>query len=120
MGDLNRPRSDLADELLLGTTTLSRSGTTNVPEGVVEALSLKPKEGESPKLLWTPAGDDVVVTKGTSQSDWRKTKLRKNGTASIPRHIRRALKLKTTSYDEERVLWIRQGNQVVIRKGRRS
>ncbi len=86
----------------------------------MEALSLKPKPGERSKLLWTPAGDEVIVTKGTPQSDWRKTMLRKNGTAAIPRHIQQALKLKITSHDEERVLWIRKGDQIIVRKGTRT
>jgi hypothetical protein len=83
-------------------------------------LGLKPKLGERSKLLWTPAGDDVIVTKGTPQSDWRKTMLRKNGTAAIPRHIQQALKLKITPHGEETLLWIRKGDQIVIRKGRRT
>jgi len=109
----------LARELLLGETTLNKGGTTNVPEKVMEVLSLKPKPGERSKLLWTPAGEEAIVTKGTPQSDWRKTMLRKNGTAAIPRHIQQALKLKITSQNEERVLWIWKGNQIVVRKGTR-
>jgi hypothetical protein len=110
----------LARDLLLGETILNRGGTTHVPEKVMEALGLKPKPGERSKLLWTPAGADVIVTKGTPQSDWRKTMLRRNGTAAIPRHIQQALKLKITSHSEERLLWIRRGDQIVIRKGRRT
>ncbi len=102
---------------LLGETILNRGATTNVPEKVMEALSLNPKPGERSKLLWTPAGNEVIVTKGTPQSDWRKTMLRKNGTAAIPRHIQQALKLKVTSHGEERVLWIRKGGQIIVRKG---
>ena len=109
----------MAKDFLLGETILNRSGTTQVPEKVMKALGLKPKPGERSKLLWTPAGDDVIVTKGTPQSDWRKTMLRKNGTAAIPRHIRQALMLRITSHAEERLLWIRNGDQIVIRKGRR-
>jgi len=110
----------LARELLLGETILNKGGTTNVPEKVMEALSLKPKLGERSKLLWTPAGDEVIVTKGTPQSDWRKTMLRKNGTAAIPRHIQQALMLKITSHAEERVVWIRKGDQVIVKKGTRT
>jgi hypothetical protein len=110
----------LARELFLGETILNRGGTTNVPEKVMEALSLKPKPGGRSKLLWTLAGDEVVVTRGTAQSDWRKTMLRKNGTVAIPRHIQQALKLKITSQKEERVLWIRKGDQIIIRKGTRE
>jgi len=110
----------LARELLLGETTLKIGGTTNVPEKVMEALSLKPKPGERSKLLWTPAEDEVTVTKGTPQSDWRKTMIRKNGTAAIPRHIQQALKLKPTSQNEERVLWIWKGDKIIVRKGTRQ
>jgi hypothetical protein len=74
----------LPKDLLLGETILNRGETTHVPDKVMEALGLKPKPGERSKLLWTPAGDDVMVTKGTPQSDWRKTMLRKNGTTAIP------------------------------------
>jgi hypothetical protein len=107
-------------DLLLAETVLNRGGTTEVPEKVVEALGLKLKLGERSKLLWTPAGDDVVVTKGTPQSDWRKTMLRKNGTAAIPRHIQQALTLMITSHGADKLLWIRKGDQIVIRKGRRT
>src|SRR3989442_15931609 len=82
----------------------------------MEALGLKPKPGERSKLLWTPAGDEVIVTKGTPQSDWRKTMLRKNGTAAIPRHIQKALTLRNTSHSEEKLIWIRRGSQIVIGK----
>jgi len=85
----------------------------------MEALGTEPKPGERSKLLWTPAGDDVIVTRGTPQSDWRKTMIRKNGTAAIPRHIQQALTLKISSHGEERLLWIRKGDQIVIRKGER-
>jgi hypothetical protein len=110
----------LARDFLLAETILNKGGTTQVPEKVMEALGLKPKPGERSKLLWTPAGDDVIVTKGAPQSDWRKTMLRKNGTAAIPRHIQQALKLKMTQHSEERLLWTKRGDQIVIRKGRRA
>jgi hypothetical protein len=106
----------LARDFVLAESILNRGGTTQVPEKVIEALGLKPKPGERSKLLWTPAGDDVIVTKGTPQSDWRKTMLRKNGTASIPRHIQKALTLRNRSHSEEKLIWIRKGNQIVIRK----
>jgi hypothetical protein len=109
----------LPRDFLLGETILNRGGTTQVPEKVMEALGLKPKPGERSKLLWIPEGDDVIVAKGTPQSDWRKTMLRKNGTAAIPRHIQQALKLRITPHGEERLLWIRKGDQIVIRKSRR-
>jgi len=110
----------LARDFVLAETILKRGGTTQVPEKVMEALGLKPKPGERSKLLWTPAGDEVIVTKGTPQSDWRKTMLRKNGTAAIPRHIQKALTLRIIPHSEERLLWIGKGNQIVIRKGKRT
>jgi len=113
----SRPRADLARDFLLAETILNRGGTTQVPEKVMEALGLKPKPGERSKLLWTPAGDEVIVTKGTPQSDWRKTMFRKNGTAAIPRHIQEALTLRNSSHSEEKLIWMRRGNQIVIRKG---
>ncbi len=91
-----------------------------VPEKVLEGLRLKPKPGERSKLLWTLEGGEVIVTKGTPQSDWRKTMLRKNGTAAVPRHIQQALNLRITSNSEEKVLWIRKGDQIVVRKGKRT
>src|SRR5438552_5442882 len=116
----SRPRADLARDSLLAETILNRGGTTQVPEKVMEALGLKPKPGERSKLLWTPAGDEVIVSKGTPQSHWRKTMLRKNGTAAIPRHIQKALTLRIRSHGEERLLWTRRGDQIVIRKGKRT
>src|SRR5436853_7560416 len=86
----------------------------------MEALGLKPKPGERSKLLWTPAGDEVIVTKGTPQSDWRKTMLRKDGAAAIPRHIQNALTLGITSHGEERLLCTRRGHRIAIRKGSRT
>ena len=79
-------------------------------------MGLKPKPGERSKLLWTPAGDVVIVTKGTPQSDWRKTMLRKNGTTAIPRQVQQALKLRKRSLSEEKLIWIGRVNQIVIRK----
>jgi hypothetical protein len=69
------------------------------------------------ELLWTLADNEVIVTKGTPQSDWRKTMLRKNGTAAIPRHVQQALKMKTHSQGEVWILWIRKGGHVVVREG---
>jgi len=46
--------------------------------------------------------------------------LRKNGTAAIPRHIQKALTLRIIPHSEEKLLWISRGNQIVIRKGRRT
>src|SRR5260370_12103787 len=112
----SRPRADLARDLLIAETILNRGGTIQGPEKVMEVLGLKPKLGERSKLLWTPAGDDVIVTRGTPQSDWRKTMLRKNGTAAIPRHIQKALTLRNSSHSEEKLICISRGNETVIRK----
>jgi hypothetical protein len=111
------PRAVLVKEVLLGETILNRGSTVAVPEKVIETLSLRPKPGERCKLLWTPAGDEVIVTKGTPQSDWRKSMFRKNGTTAIPRHIQQALKLRITSKSEESVLWIWKEDHVIVRKG---
>jgi len=110
----------MAAELLLGETIVNRGGTTIVPKGVIEGLWPKPKSGERCKLLWTLEGGEVTVTKGTAQSDWRKTMLRRNGTAAIPRHIQQGLNLRTTAIGGERVLWVRKGNQIVVRKVTRT
>jgi hypothetical protein len=106
----------LVIELILGETILNKGGTVNIPEKVIETLSLRPMPGERSKLLWTPARDEIIVTKGTPQSDWRKSMFRKNGTAAIPRHIQQALRLRVASKNGERVLWILKGDQVIIRK----
>src|SRR5260370_7777186 len=92
----SRPREDLARELLLAETILNKGGTTQVPAKVMEALGLKPKPGERSKLLWTPAGDEVIVTKGTPQSDWRKTMTRKTANPPLPTHIHNTSTLTTT------------------------
>jgi len=107
----------LVAELPLGETILNRGGTTVVPEKVIEELRLRPRPGEKSKLLWTLEGHEVIVTKGTRQSDWRKTMLRKNGTATIPRHIQQALNLRITSSSGEMVMWIRKEGKIVVRKG---
>jgi bifunctional DNA-binding transcriptional regulator/antitoxin component of YhaV-PrlF toxin-antitoxin module len=108
----------LADELLLGITILGRGGTTNIPKQAREMLKLKPTRQKREKLLWTQRRDEIIVTKGTPQSDFRKTMLRRNGTAAVPRHIREVLKL--SLHNEERVLWTRRGDEVVVRKGLRQ
>ena len=110
----------MARELLLGETIVNKGGTTNVPGKVMKTLGLEPKPGERSKLLWTPTGNEVIVTKGTPQSDWRKTMLRKNGAAAIPRHIQQALQLKIRSQDEANVRWIRKGDRIIVRKGTRT
>lgn len=110
----------MAKEVLIGETVLSKGGTTIVPEKVLQALNLTPEPGERSKLLWTPTRDEVAVTKGTPQSDWRKTMLRKNGTTAIPRHVQQALRLTPGSRDEERVQWVGRGARIVVRKRTRA
>jgi hypothetical protein len=106
----------MARKVLLGEAILNRGGTVKIPDNVVEALDLMPKPGERSKLLWTPVGDEVIVSKGTPTSDWRKSMFRKNGTAAIPRHIQKALKLKSPSMNQEHVLWIWKEEKVVLRR----
>jgi hypothetical protein len=104
----------LAKQRILGETTLTRGGTTLVPESVIGTLGLKHEPGKRSKLLWTLRGDEAVVDKATPPSDWKKTMLRKNGTAAIPRHIQQSLNLK--SQEGEKVLWLLRENQVIVRK----
>lgn len=122
MGRSSTPRipssdADLADELLLGITILSIGGRTNVPAQVREVLKLRSTRQEREKLLWTQEGNQVVDTKGTLQSSFRKTMFSRDGTAAVPRHIRKALKLKSTLHKEERILWVQRGQGVIVRKG---
>jgi bifunctional DNA-binding transcriptional regulator/antitoxin component of YhaV-PrlF toxin-antitoxin module len=107
----------LADELLLGITILGRGGRTNVPKRVREVLKLKPTPHKKEKMLWAQEGDEVVVRKGTPQSSFRKTILSIDGKAAVPKHIREALELKSTLHWEERMTWIRKGDEVIVRKG---
>jgi bifunctional DNA-binding transcriptional regulator/antitoxin component of YhaV-PrlF toxin-antitoxin module len=102
---------------LLGITILSRGGTMMVPKQVTEVLKLKPTAHKREKLLWTQEGDEIIVRKGTPQSSFRKTMLRRGGRAAVPKHIREALKLKSTLYNEERMLWLRKGDEIIVRKG---
>ncbi|HEY6283594.1 MAG TPA: hypothetical protein VIW22_06685 [Nitrososphaerales archaeon] len=104
-------------EILLGVTVLSQGGTTTVPMRVQELLGLKPTPDRREKILWTEGGDEIVVSKGTPQSSFRKTMLRRGGRAAVPRHIMKALKLKSKLHDEDKVLWLQKGNQVIVRKG---
>lgn len=113
---MESPHAELTNELL-GITILSRGGTTTVPKQVREVLKLKPTLHEKEKLLWTQEGDEVVVRKGTPQSSFRKTMLRRGGRAAVPKHIREVLKLKSTLHEEQRMLWIRKGDEIIVRKG---
>ena len=83
----------------------------------MKALKLRYTPKKRQKLLWTQKGDEIIVTKGTPQSSFRKSILSRGGTAAVPRHIREALKLRSTLHHEERVIWIRKGDEIVVRKG---
>jgi bifunctional DNA-binding transcriptional regulator/antitoxin component of YhaV-PrlF toxin-antitoxin module len=107
----------LKDELLLGITILSTGGRTTVPRQVREVLKLKPTLHKREKILWTQVVDEVVVTKGTPQSSYKKTRLNSSGRAAVPKHIRELLKLKSMPHNEERMIWIQKGDEVIVRKG---
>jgi bifunctional DNA-binding transcriptional regulator/antitoxin component of YhaV-PrlF toxin-antitoxin module len=107
----------LTDELLLGVTILSTAGRTTVPRQVREVLRLKPTPHKREKVLWTQVGSEVVVTKGTPQSSYKKTILNSSGKAAVPKHIRELLGLKSTPHNEERMTWIRKGDEVIVRRG---
>jgi hypothetical protein len=107
----------LTNELPLGITILSRGGTTTVPKQVMKVLKLRYTPQERGKLLWTQKGDEVIVSKGTPQSSFRKTMLRRGGRAAVPKHIMKALKLRSTHHNEERLLWIQKGDEIIVRKG---
>ena len=109
--------ADLTDELLLGITILSRGGSTTVPKQVMKMLKLRYTPQKREKLLWTQKGDEIIVSKGTPQSSFRKTMLRRGGKAAVPRHIVDFLKLKSTLHKEERMLWIRKRDEIIVRKG---
>jgi hypothetical protein len=104
-------------ELLLGVTVLAQGGTTTVPMRVQELLRMMPTPDRREKILWTEEGDEIVVSKGTPQSSFRKTMLRRGGRAAVPKHIMKALKLKSMLHNEDKVLWLQRGNQVIVRKG---
>jgi hypothetical protein len=108
----------LTNELLLGITILSSGGSTTVPKQVMKVLKLRYTPKEREKLLWTQKGDEIIVSKGTPQSSFTKTMVRTGGRAAVPRHIREALKLKSTLHKEERLLWIQKENKIVVRKGK--
>ena len=108
----------MTDELLLGRTILSRGGTTTVPKQVMKELKLRYTPHKREKLLWTQKGHEIIVSKGTPQSSFRKTMLRRGGRTAVPKHIMEALKLKPTPHKEERMLWIRKGDEIIVRKGK--
>lgn len=80
-------------------------------------LKLKPTTDRKEKILWTLEGDEIVVSKGTPQSSFRKTVLRRGGRAAVPKHIIEALKLKSTPQNQERLLWLEKDDKIVVRKG---
>lgn len=111
-----RSRADLKDELPLGITLLSSGGRTTVPRQVIEVLKLRYTPQKREKILWIQDGDEVVVSKGTPQSSFRKTILSRGGRAAVPKFVREALKLKSTLHREERVIWIQKGEEIIVRK----
>lgn len=106
-----------SSERPLGITILSAGGRTTVPRQVREALKLKPEPHERVKLLWTREGNEVIVSKGTLQSSYKKTILSRSGRAAVPKHVREVLKLESTPHKEERMIWVQKGNEIIVRKG---
>jgi len=84
----------------------------------MEVLGLKPTPDKKEKILWTLEGGEIVVTKGTQQSSFKKTKVTIDGTAAVPKHVREFLKLKSTLSKEETIAWVEKGDQVIVRKGK--
>jgi hypothetical protein len=78
-------------------------------------LSYTPQNRE--KLLWLQDGDEIVVSKGTPQSSFRKSILSRGGTSAIPRHIREFLKLESTLHKVDRVIWLQRGDKIIVRRG---
>jgi bifunctional DNA-binding transcriptional regulator/antitoxin component of YhaV-PrlF toxin-antitoxin module len=108
--------SDALEAKVLGTTILSRGGRTTVPKEVMEILHLRFDPQRREKLLWTQKGDEVTVSRGTPESSFRKSILSEGGIAAVPKHIREALKLESTPQREDRVVWIRKGQDIIVRK----
>ncbi|MDA4123391.1 MAG: hypothetical protein OK456_09455 [Thaumarchaeota archaeon] len=107
-------------EEILGVTVLvpvaGHGGRTTIPKQVMEALKLRYSPRKREKLLWTQEGDEAVVTKGTPQSDFRKTMLSRDDTTAVPKHVCKALKVKFTSPKEEGLVWLRRGNDILVRR----
>jgi len=106
----------LTDELVLGITVLSSGGRTIVPSEVLELLQLVYKPQSRQKLHWMQEDGDVVVKKGTLASSFRKTILSRGGKTAVPKHIREILKLKSNPDGEERLVWMRRGEHIIVRK----
>jgi len=45
------------------------------------------------------------------------TTLSTGGRTTVPKRVMKALKLRYTLHHEERVIWIRKGDEIVVRKG---
>jgi hypothetical protein len=105
----------LADEFQLGVSVVSPGGTTLVPMEVVELLELEPSFRGKEKILWTQRASEIVVTRGTPRSSYKKTKLRRGGRAAVPRHILEALQLRPAAR-EERIMWMLRGNEIFVRR----
>jgi hypothetical protein len=107
-------------EKTLGATILvmvgGHGGRTTIPKQVMETLKLRYSPQKREKLLWTQEGEDVVVTKGTPQSDFRKTILSRGDNAAVPKRICEALKLKLVPHREERLVWIQRGKDIIVRR----
>ena len=106
----------MEEEHYLGVTVVGSGGRTSVPKRVMELLDLRYSPRFRQKILWTVAGGEVVAKKGTPESSFRKSILSRGGKTAIPKHIREALKLKSTPEGLERVVWIRVGRDVIVRR----
>ena len=80
-------------------------------------MKLKPSPHRRVKILWTLQGVEVIVTKGTPQSSYKKTILRIGGRTADPRHVREALRLKSTPENEERLAWRQRGDDLIVSRG---
>jgi hypothetical protein len=119
MVDPDGTGSGTAREVVLGVTVLSKAGRTEVPDEVLDLLKMDARSRRREKLLWTGEGGEAIVSRGTLQSSFRKTILSRDGTAAVPKHVRKALGLGLSPDREESLMWIRKGVEVIVRKGPR-
>jgi hypothetical protein len=84
---------------------------------VIEFLKLKSSSARKAKILWTEEGEVVIVNKGTPQSSYKKTMLRRGGRTAVPKHVQKALNLRPTLQTKERIVWLLGGGKMVVRKG---